>query len=588
MTDFTEFYGRILKKYSYSKYLIFYDFLFYNTTKLNYEISSLVINLNDEDIENNNLNKLKLTAGDVVKVYGKIQKNDNQMDIENYQEKPSIFITNILNNIIKIEEWNDTKLGFFNYDSNLFYNNKNLIIKKLEKDLVLPTLAIQVKLKQMERFLSALQDSSKYFIEKNGKNIQINEDNYRVGDWIIRCSSTNYLNNSDRLLLLFYSPLTSTEVVWDDIKELISKIINDKVLQTGIVRLYPGNSHQILMSEVNVSLKDLISNFYLKFNKKFLQNDTNISCRLHLYPKSLITTVLGHFDEAQQELVNKYSEEKETFHLLPWKTQNYSHIISICFIDGVWFLALYSSEHAYIGDFHPNSTNSSSAPTTSNNSKIQLDTTAINTSICRAGAKIEEILRRNQWLNDFQVDYAIDVGSSPGGWTQYLAASLNINRVVSVDKGELLIPQPWCESIEYFPMIGNDAIDYLIEEKKILENPHSNEDIESLKKIINEKNIKMATFRSVKPFQIDLFCCDANIEPIVSIKMLRKCIENNLMSPKSRFIITLKNIYGKKAKWDQSIEDCKQELEDLKCKEISFVHLLANTSKETTITGKVY
>ena len=65
---------------------------------------------------------------------------------------------------------------------------------------------------------------------------------------------------------------------------------------------------------------------------------------------------------------------------------------------------------------------------------------SVQSRICKAEDKLREVMTRNHWIgNDFHYRFGLDIGSSPGGWTNFLIKGVNIDKVISVDKGFYLL-----------------------------------------------------------------------------------------------------------------------------------------------------
>ena len=82
----------------------------------------------------------------------------------------------------------------------------------------------------------------------------------------------------------------------------------------------------------------------------------------------------------------------------------------------------------------------------------------------------------------------------------------------------------------------------------------------------------------------DIYCCDANIQPHLSIQLLINAVEKRLLSKSAKFIITLKNSYKSNSEWEKQKQNALNILSKYFNK-VEFIHLLSNTPKETTITG---
>lgn len=83
---------------------------------------------------------------------------------------------------------------------------------------------------------------------------------------------------------------------------------------------------------------------------------------------------------------------------------------------------------------------------------------------------------------------------------------------------------------------------------------------------------------------VDIYCCDANIQPNSAAEILLFAVEKKILSKNAKFIVTLKNSFKNKNEWEKQKSNAiiilSQYFNNIEC-----IHLLANTPKETTITG---
>jgi hypothetical protein len=421
----------------------------------------------------------------------------------------------------------------------------------------------------------------------------------------IRESTTYFVKSTDRLLLIYsknihrlnqltylldekYAAMTERKTF-----SLIDELIYDPIISPYLLRLYSGNTVHTLVQSSSASLK----NAYIEFldNLRSWRQDKGISSqriRLHTFPKNY-----------SQRILDWNNDDNNLVDGIEWVLQSYSHILSIYMIDGIWLFSMVPTEEMFIGDLREKKV------VAKPNAKAGKDGNQDNAqeSICRAGAKIEEILRRNDWIYEdssmldtgdgvtrpfASYNLAIDVGSSPGGWTNFLIHSVKAKQVISVDRGELAIPLPWPDNLFYWQIPGEDAIERL----KLI-NTISSES----SSVLEERSQTMSNIPDLSRIQerlsgekIDLFCCDANIAPERSIGFLITAKSHHLLQRKTeqhrgtRFIITFKNVFQRKDEWEKSVINCLATLEQEGFANIHQVHLLANTSKEMTVTGVYY
>lgn len=508
--------GRVLKKHVYSKHLYFYDFICYfndrleefSTTSLSssYTIATIVLKKEAEAVAPS------IIAGDVIEISGYLQ---NYSKVLNQEERPSI-VTSI-ENISILGKWPIEDKGFFSFEVEKMTSKHFKSLGSI--DLPFPTLALQCKHDSIHRFTDFLQFKLEDFYGKSNHGITFRE------------SSTCYVKSSDRLVMLYLQPELNYH-------ELLQECITDPILSQCIMRIYPGQIYNTSLFTIShANLYDL-----MKLMIEYVQNQASMmtidGLRLHTSPKYISMDIVSY------DLTYPWT----------WQPHKYSHILSIFMCDGLWIASLIQAKDGFIGDLREHKP------------QVKGSTDYENIEICRAGAKIKEVILRKHWRanesisaeENYENNVAIDIGSSPGGWTWYLATTMKYQQVLSVDKGELNLPTPWPTNISYWKLSGQDAIEKLYQEK--LSNP--------------------STFNT-----IDLYCCDANISPYVTISLFFKCQEYQLLSKHGRFIITLKNIFLKKAEFEQSIKHCQEELIQHGFQNIEIVHLLANTPKETTILG---
>jgi hypothetical protein len=126
---------------------------------------------------------------------------------------------------------------------------------------------------------------------------------------------------------------------------------------------------------------------------------------------------------------------------------------------------------------------------------------------------------------------AIDVGASPGGWTQYLLSHLGYRRVIAVDPGAMAPSLVACSGMEHLPMRLEAAVARLLERG----------DAGSL----------------------DAYFCDANVPTPGSVELFRAALP--LLKPGAVVVITLKNFDGSRATNLANRAAAKAEVERLCC-----------------------
>lgn len=150
-------------------------------------------------------------------------------------------------------------------------------------------------------------------------------------------------------------------------------------------------------------------------------------------------------------------------------------------------------------------------------------------------------------INRFDVELkkdwtVLDVGASPGGWTEYL--SDKVGKIIAVDPGELKIDE---KNIKYIPELVEDCV---------------------------------AQLKKYAPF--DMIVSDINENPREYSKILKPVFP--LLKEAGPFISTIKLVYkGEKSK-QELVESTKEELGSY-FRDIEVKWLFANTKYERTFYG---
>jgi len=166
------------------------------------------------------------------------------------------------------------------------------------------------------------------------------------------------------------------------------------------------------------------------------------------------------------------------------------------------------------------------------------------------------------------VDLAIDIGASPGGWSYCLSQNLGAKRVLAVDPAEhmhdlvkniMTFNLKECP-IEQWRLKGDQALDQLAAD--VIETPGS--------------------------AKLSVFVCDMNEEPERPVELVRKLISLNLAREgKCLLVLTFKNTCKSKADYIQRQKACVCELEQMGVRNVEVVHLFANTAMEMTVVGEL-
>ena len=171
--------------------------------------------------------------------------------------------------------------------------------------------------------------------------------------------------------------------------------------------------------------------------------------------------------------------------------------------------------------------------------------------VCRAYYKLREAQGRIGL--ELRVPRAIDVGASPGGWTVCLC-SLGCERVTSVDPGALSLPPA---------LAASGRIEHL--QMKI------------------EEALPLLAARSEQVL-FQLLVCDMNAPPSDVVAMAQHALP--LLADRAPLVLTFKNPYVRKAEWHEALEAGVAALEGF-ADDVTVLHLLANTTKETTVCARV-
>jgi hypothetical protein len=482
-------------------------------------------------------------AGDIIRIErGHIQ--NAQQSILDKTQRMSIFVK--ANDISVEEGWDMKKHEFFSFE-----NNK-IGVEKFGTDegrIVLhpPRLAIQCKQHSVDRVISSLTGLCQRILTDGA--VEVSQ---------VRETSTCFVKSSDRLILVTQSdPLISSISQ----RDLIEKITKDPILSPAVMRIYLGRCKEALYGDCDVHLTKVLQ----RLDQSLLSDQLEIQdLRLHVYPKYLSTVILNSM---------QYSA---------WNPRQASHVLHVFLFDGVWSVSVAKNEDSFIGDLRdPNST--------SNIDKLNKKDVEVKDegdgTICRAQAKLKEVFTRNlsTWLDklgsEYQFKLAIDIGASPGGWTSFMAGSGLCTSIISVDNGDVTIDEKHQDIAKHWRMQGQQALDLLT----VIMNPAS------ITGPVCDYYALMSTeeIESLSSQRIDLFCCDANIDPNITFSMFYAARDHQLLSRDGAvFVITCKNIFRKKEQWEMCLQQCLQRLQsDEDFCHVQMQHLLANTAKEVTISG---
>jgi hypothetical protein len=537
---------RVLRKHAYSRSLLYLDVVFCSNatveatggdcTRRTIEFASVALRRVDDD--SNLQGNIPIIGGDAVTILHGVIKN-YQESVVDKTERMTIVVKP--GDIVVSDAWSIDRHGFFSFE----YGKVG--VPEFRSGIPVafnpPRLVVQCKQHSVERVLSALHLLCQKLYGERYSSITIKE------------SATCFIKSSDRLLLIMENP-TEQHIAQ---KDLIDAIVVDPVLSPAVMRIYSGTCTEAIASTSHPQLSVAIAT--LREQMKAVEV---VDVRLHVYPKYVAQEILT--------LAEDWLGER-------WNPRDASNILHCFLADGIWHLSFMRREDSFIGDLRdkngmPNFGSKDSA-------SVQYD------SICRATGKVREIFARNEtpWskfiTSNKKFSFAIDVGASPGGWSSYLAQQLQCEHVIAVDKGQLSLPQPWPASLQHWCLLGKHAIEFLV-------NMRQESDLTTLEKDTHfPPGLSVDKVLELKDKHIDLYCCDANIEPTISLSFFLEAKSHGLLNPLGTlFIITLKNTYGKKEKWEQGVADCLAMLPECDgFHSVQLQHLLANTAKETTLSG---
>ncbi len=483
-----------------------------------------------------------LISGDIIRIRGMIQNLDNFT--KNHTARPSFYV--LPQDIEVLHRWPIDTCGFFAFHATHLEKGGSPFATCGALSYPLPSLVIQCKQQLIQRVHPVLQDL-----------LSSSEDS------AVRESSTSFIKSSDRLLLVHLNGRNSTsneegesERKEQSLRAFLHRLTTHPVLSSAVMRVYSGyhDSHTVISAACHAHLDDAMTSLVTDLLQKKKENDPNIEgVRLQVFPKSYGGYVTQKDFHPDQDTV------------IQWNPKTFSHVLSLYFTDGLWVASLVHTSDTFIGDLREKPLSASLSAGSSSSSGATVEA-----AVCRAQAKLEEVMVRRKWVQDtegqkYHYRFGIDVGASPGGWTAFLAHGCAVDRILSVDRGELALPEPWPSHVTHWKVLGDDAITTLQSER-------------------DSANSSGTMWQG-----IDLYCCDANITPITSINMLLRCKELDLLSKEEnvviRIVITLKNVYRKKLDWDTAVNHCLQTMRDNGFEEVDLVHLLANTQKETTMTA---
>ena len=199
---------------------------------------------------------------------------------------------------------------------------------------------------------------------------------------------------------------------------------------------------------------------------------------------------------------------------------------------------------------------------------------------CRAYWKLAEAVERYRYrLPPLSGGHGIDVGASPGGWTQYLIQSQYLSRVYSIDPGgldSLVLALPSTETCEkgkrrIVPAVRHIQTTYLSGIPQIAIERH------------DSKKIGMIM---VQQLAVDWYVSDMCVKTLgEQFDALLLAAQHSLVGSGTFIVLTLKCTRGhSKATFDTQVEGQVNRIRPL-IKNLQVLHLFSNRSSERTIMG---
>ena len=302
-------------------------------------------------------------------------------------------------------------------------------------------------------------------------------------------------------------------------RDICELVLQDSVLAYAVSRVYclDDSVAGLTVEEVAQRFDTHKAHNAQSAHNTHITHNSHNTYRIHAFPKSanlLPLATLGSFSPTE-----------------------YSHVISIVFIDGLFHASLLPKESAvgtgaYIGD---------------------------TTLISKAEAKLAEVFARigpsgvstcGSLCVPKCMCVGIDIGASPGGWSNFLVTRRNMAKVIAVDNG--MMNSTLSSKVEHWKMKGEEAI-----------------------------NILLGTGLSNKG--LACFVCDMNVDLTETVALFVKALP--LMADKFIGVLTFKQTIRNTQIWERLVQ---QGINILNAEishdyEIRRIHLIANTPNETTI-----
>eukprot|EP00043_Microstomoeca_roanoka_P010749 m.101919 g.101919 ORF g.101919 m.101919 type:complete len:412 (+) comp14993_c0_seq1:300-1535(+) len=177
--------------------------------------------------------------------------------------------------------------------------------------------------------------------------------------------------------------------------------------------------------------------------------------------------------------------------------------------------------------------------------------------VSRAYDKLKEALLRLK-VNVSRWQKVVDVGASPGGWSQFLAES-DVCRVIAVDPGKLTIPHTiWTPAA-----------------------PTAEYPTGTVIHIPSRVELRLEDIAALGPY--DAYVCDMNVEMSATMTCLQAILPSLL--PGAPVVVTIKHAPRSRHVLS-AVHRAKDCLRDLGLADVAHVHLFANKHQEFTLTAR--
>eukprot|EP01065_Artemidia_motanka_P016563 TRINITY_DN20204_c0_g1_i1.p1 TRINITY_DN20204_c0_g1~~TRINITY_DN20204_c0_g1_i1.p1 ORF type:complete len:454 (+),score=125.84 TRINITY_DN20204_c0_g1_i1:63-1424(+) len=176
-------------------------------------------------------------------------------------------------------------------------------------------------------------------------------------------------------------------------------------------------------------------------------------------------------------------------------------------------------------------------------------------AVCRAEHKLKEVMSRVRWLREMLRGgewQAVDIGSSPGGWTRVLADTEGCVGVTAIDPAAMDLPLP--ANVRHLRVRAEEAVPDLAQ----------------------------------SDVRYTVVTCDMNTSPRIAAEAVSAL--GPALAPHAAVIVTWKNFVGTTAEMQQCTDEAVALLRvrlNLDPESVQSMHLMANGVAERTFVGRV-